>query len=247
MNPQVDTILIAGPWASAKTTFAEFCMEQLQGDGYTPVFGSDRLLFEQGVIAQITQWDSDRQSGSGPHGVLTKLDEPGKMWFQITDGTIANREHEAMIREIAQPLPPKYIRVIEYAIGPDIYILNASPMDPPFLQNGLHLLEGLHRYNVANKVTVIELLATYDKRLKRQPSRDQKTNQQAFLDFAGEGGELVRNRGLLPPNYVPFDNNGSKKVFWQKAQKIYTEHIRHALGIEHQVRGSERRSGGVEF
>ncbi|MEK7165443.1 MAG: hypothetical protein AAB874_01385 [Patescibacteria group bacterium] len=235
-----NAIIIAGSWAAGKTTLALLYGDQFKRDGIPFTFDSDRLQFEQGVLGDVTNYNKDQKRWEGPHSYLTKDGNPGSRQFMIRDGTIANQAHMSMIAEIAQLTDGDPLRLVEYAIGPDIHEFENERREPPFLQAGRHLVDWLNQSGILDKVLLIEMISSLQLRFQRQRVRDSKTDQAAFEAFAGGGGGL--NGELSGDNYVRFENDhNDARSFRIQAASIYRDIILPGIQGEGNQRSIERR------
>lgn len=86
-------ILVAGNWASGKSTLLRYYQQKLDQLGIPTINDSDRIRFEKAVIVDAKEngiWDGRRWVGTNSY--LIKDGEPGFRHFRVRSGVIPNRE-----------------------------------------------------------------------------------------------------------------------------------------------------------
>lgn len=200
----IDTIIVTGNGGAGKSIMVWYLSSLLTESGREIIYLSDRLGLEEGVLKD-TKKSKKQADGSkiGKHSKLIADGPPGHKKVHVLDGTILNRYHEKMIASIAKR-KNDHILLIEYAIGPQF---DFGAGKEPFLQTGDHMVGFLKKYNVKDRIFLIELEAPVSVRHVRQSLRPDAMAQETFEAYFGDGGRMSeKSQKYLGSHYHHFKN-----------------------------------------
>lgn len=223
----IQAVIIVGNWASGKSELVQYYQQLLALHDIPVTTDSDRIRFEDEVLQDAVKhgtYDTKQNIYIGSHSYLTKDGLPGYRHFRVRDGVLPNLAHEKMIADIASS-SDGLLRLVEFAMGPNVDTFEGEKRTT-FFQDGKYLLELLEKYNLLDRVLIVELVAPIDIRLKRQMRRDDSTDMEAFRAFAPDGGELYPYAEKLGHHYVRFNNVfDNHEAFFEHAMAVFNEHI----------------------
>src|SRR3990170_1125519 len=163
----IHAILVIGKPGCGKSIMVWYLGALLDEDGYSISYLSDRLMLEEGVLAD-TRRSKRLADGSkvGKHGKLISDGPPGHRQVHVLDGSILNHVHKSMVRSITSK-DPLQTTIMEYAIGPDI---DFGPNKEKLTQSAHHLYNLLQEYRLMKRVFIIDVESPLSIREQRQYS-----------------------------------------------------------------------------
>lgn len=197
MRLPAEVLLVTGKWASGKTYAASLLAAAHAHRG--PLrFVSDRTALEDGVFYDHGMRTASDQPRRRPrHSDVSRWGPRGKVQFTVSDGYLYHVARTEIVRAMRRHLDGgEGVLVAEVAIGPDVR--RAPGPFGAFAQTTEGLVGALEEAGVrgdGQNATFVQLDSPLETRLDRQGVRSDKTAQDAFLLYAGEGGELVRHAG----------------------------------------------------
>ncbi len=199
-----------GKPGGCKSTANAKILYEMKRLGMDPILVSDRLLLEEAVVEDVRSSGAIRGDGAmeGSHSILFDGDKsPGRKVFEVTDGILLNRVHDAMVR-LAGHHGDSRGMLFEYATGPDVINL---PREGLF-QSGKSLLGRFQKFpkQPDHNILVVEIDASLEERLRRNGRRIDGMRKETFLRYFPDGGELrdegdkLRELGI---QFVHIDND----------------------------------------
>ena len=196
----------------------------LDEDGYSISYLSDRLMLEEGVLAD-NQRSRRLADGSkiGKHSKLIADGPPGHRKVHVLDGNILNNVHRFMIQSIKKNNPER-TTIMEYAIGPDI---DFGHDKEPLLQSTKHFVGWLQEFRLIKRVFIIDVESPLAIREARQYARPDAMAIETFRAYFPDGGEMTKaDKTKLGNHYYQFRNlEEDNDAFFSEARYLYESRI----------------------
>lgn len=225
------SIMITGKAGSGKTTACQLVSELLGESGYIPEVFSDRLLLEDAVV------DDTGGKTEGRHSIMLDGSKPrGQKKFRAKTGVLINRILDGMVSRAVTNT--EGVMVFECALGGDFEL-----PEEPLLLSGEQMLRRFqeHGDKVVSQVMVVEIETEFSKRRERNLIRDDGMEDQTFIDYFPDGGELGRELASQLPGGISFirieNNHSDLELFLGEVRNVVGESVLPL--IEGQVRGKE--------
>lgn len=220
----IHAILVIGKPGCGKSIMVWYLGALLDEDGYSVSYLSDRLMLEEGVLAD-TRRSRRLADGSkvGKHGKLIADGPPGHRKVHVLDGTILNRAHKDMVRQITQGSHDAVI-LAEYAIGP---VINFGTGKEALRQSGQDLVRWLQLFHAADHVFILDVEAPMAVRELREAMRPDAMAVETFRAYFPDGGEMTQSdKTKLGNHYYQFRNlEEDNDAFFSEARYLYETRI----------------------
>ncbi|MBI5613418.1 hypothetical protein HY947_00680 [Candidatus Gottesmanbacteria bacterium] len=204
----IHTVVFIGKFASGKTEGRNIFHTLYPGSEDV----SDRILLAQAVRRDVAgQLPNQKGMWIGARSIaFNALDVPDDdLMMRVIDPSILNEVHEGMLHAILKPPDKSNLRIVEFAIGPDV------PLNGGILrQDAKHIFQFFQENLSQNEILVVEVDAPLDIRLERNKKRGSTVEDEAFRMYSPDGGE--GNPAMAFAYGIPYVriNNTRDDLYW---------------------------------
>lgn len=224
----MDTILVMGNGGAGKSIMVWYLSGLLVESGYGIHYLSDRLGLEDGVMKDV-KGVRRKPDGSktGRHSKLIADGPPGHKKVHVLDGSILNEVHDNMIAAIGKKNDGRVL-LIEYATGPEI---DFGEQKEPLGQTSDQLIERVKRYNVRDRLFVVDIHVPVSIRQIRQSHRPDAMAPETFHAYFGDGGEIsAQSSKYLGDHYYQLKNiEEDNEAYFSEVRYLFESRIRPKL------------------
>jgi hypothetical protein len=185
-------LIVTGLPAAGKSDAGAVLAAQLRADGYLVSVRSDKQALEDQVWLDIRAHGRPGPapgSLAGRHSVLLNPGAPpGTLKMLFRDGNALNSAHRALLADVADLIrnaDDRHVVLVEWAYGAD-YPYEGEPL----LQSATHLVRWLRETGVLPRVWLLEIVASYVERERRNGTRPDGVPPGEFARHFREEGHL---------------------------------------------------------